>query len=286
MSLQHTSERIRIACDVESHDVQSDEIAGGQPQMWRNNDVQFELGFFLDGVPRDASAYSEIKLIVKESENRQGAGSLMSAVVNPASITPTFTVEEWENKSAQHCIIPFTSAETRLDLRGANKRDFWLAVIARTAAGNRITLMSTLLTLHHDGEDETSNVPPTGSSIIPQGASYNGAGLYVLNGLTAGRTYSYVLGANDTKLVNGGEELLESGNFTANGTTATLHGDVSTLVTATIRYPVFLNQQELDARYQRVDTPWRTSPNRRYLRVLGVDDDGLPTDKIIDLQAL
>jgi hypothetical protein len=287
VSVQHIRERIRIAFDVESHEAQTDEITGGQPQMWRNNDVQFELGFFFDRQPVDASQYSEIKLIVKDKDNRQSATPLMEAVIAAVDITtPIFTVEEWENKQKQHCTMVFTAAETRLDLGNANEREFFLSVSARTAAGNRITLGSTLLKLHHDGEDESSNIPPLGSSLIPQGATYNGSGLYVINGLTAGRHYSLTLGDNDTKLVNGSEELTANGNFIANSTSVTLHGDASTLVTATLRYPVFLNQQEADARYARAGTPWAVSPNKRYVRVVSVDDNGKRIDQVLDLQAL
>jgi hypothetical protein len=287
VSAQHIRERIRIAFDVESHEAQTDEIAGGQPQMWRNNDVQFELGFFFDGQPVDASQYSEIKLLVKDKDNRQGSTPLMLKVASAADITtPVFTAEEWENKEKQHVVIVFDADETRLDLGNANEREFFLSVIARTADGKRITLGSSLLKLHHDGEDETSNMPPLGSSLIPGGATYNGSGLYVINGLTAGRHYALTIGDNDTKLVNGSEELTASGNFIANGTSVTLHGDASALVTATLRYPVFPTLEEADARYQRNNTPWRLSPNKRYLRVIDVDDTGKRIDQVIDLQAL
>lgn len=282
----HTRERIRIAFNVESHKPQTDEIDGATPQMWRNNDVQFELGFFFDEEPITASDFSEIKLIVKENENRLGSAPLMSATVAPAGITPVFTVEEWQAKSAQHCIFTFTADETRLDLRDKTERTFWLAVIARTAAGRRITLGSSKLKMHHDGEDETSTAPPLGSSIIPLGESYNGAGVYVVTGLTAGRHYGYAMGDNDTKLVNGPQELTEDGNFQANGTTVTLEGTASTLITATIRYPTFLTLEEMDARYARANTPWRLSPDGTKMLIVSVTNDKQVVNKVIDLTNL
>lgn len=287
MSQTHTRERIRIAFDVESHKAQTDEIGGSTPEMWRNNDVQFELGFFFDGEPIDATPFQSIKLIVKEQSQRQSATPLMMATVAAADFTaPVFTTEEWENKETEHCKISFTAAETRLDLGGKDEKAFFLAVIATTADGKRITLGSTVLKLHHDGDDETSNVPPLGSSLIGIGAVYSGAGTYVLSGLTVGRAYSYTMGDDDTSLVNGSDTITESGNFTANGTSVTLHGTASALITATVRYPVYLTQEEADARYSRGDQPWRKSPNGRYMRVQGVDDNGKRIDQIIDLQAL
>lgn len=282
----HTRERIRIKFDVESLKAQTDEIAGGTPAMWRNNDVQFELGFFFDDEPIDASPFSEIKIIVKELDNRQASAPLMQGVVSSASMTPVFTAEEWNNQQKQHCILSFAAADTRLDLKGEDSRGFWLAVIARTADGKRITLGSTTLTLHHDGEDETSVLPPVGSTIVPSSASYSGAGIYVLSGLTPGRWYSYQMGTNDDKLVNGDQELTESENFQANGATVTLHGDANQLVTASVRYPVFLTQDEQDARYQRTVQPWAVSPNGRWMRINSVDDNGKRIDQVIALQNL
>jgi dipeptidyl aminopeptidase/acylaminoacyl peptidase len=287
VSVQHIRERIRIAFDVESHEAQTDEITGSQPQMWRNNDVQFELGFFFAGEPVDASQYSQIKLLVKDKDHRQGSIPLILKVASAIDITtPVFTKAEWEARSKQHVVITVSAMETRLDLGNANEKEFFLSVIALTSDGNRITLGSTLLKLHHDGEDESSNSPPLGSSLIPQGAVYNGSGIYTLTGLVAGRRYALTLGDNDTKLVNGSQELTEAGNFTANGTSVVFHGDASSVVTATLRYPVFPTIEEADARYARAGTPWVVSPNKRFVRVVAVDDNGKRIDQVIDLQNL
>lgn len=284
MSVTHSRERIRIALEVESHEPQTDEIAGGQPQMWRNNDVQFEIGLFLDGAPRSLSDYQSLTLFVKDNDNRTGGPNLMLRTIAAADITPTFTAEEWDNKEKQHCVFPFSAAETRLDMQGGNTREFWLSVFGLTTDGKRITVGSTILKLHHDGYDEENITPPLGSSLITPGVSYSGTGLYTKTGLTAGRTYSYSMGANDTKLVNGAQELAESGNFVANGTSVILHGTANELVTATLRYPVYLNIDEMDSRYLRGKKPWETSPNGRYMRIMGVDDNGRRLDQVIDLQ--
>lgn len=272
-----------MALDVESTGVQTDIIAGGSPEMWRGNDVQFELGFFFDDEPLDATDYSSLTLIVKEQENRNAPYPLMKGVVSSASITPVFTKEEWDNGDKQHCVISFTGAETRLDLKGSNERTFWLAIIARTTSGQRITLGSTLLKLISDGDDDTGDAPPIGASIIPNGAVYNGSGQYVLAGLTANRSYSYKRGpSNDTKLINGAQDVVD-GNFVTSGTSVTLIGTASQAVTATLRYPVFPTLDELDQRYQKKVSPWAISPNGKYARIWGVDDSKLPIDQIVDL---
>lgn len=272
-----------MALDVEDTKAQQDIVAGGSPEMWRGNDVQFELGFFFDGDPLDATDYSTVTLIVKEQDDRNAPYPLMKAVISSASITPTFTKEEWDNGDKQHCVITFTGAETRLDLKGKDDRTFWLSIIARTTGGQRITLGSTTLRLISDGDDDTGAAPPIGASLIPNGAVYNGSGQYVLAGLTANRAYTYTRGpSNDTKLTNGAQDVV-SGNFVTAGTSVTLIGTASQAVTATLRSPVFPTLDELDARYQKKVSPWALSPDGKKARIWGVDNSGLPIDQVIDL---
>jgi hypothetical protein len=74
-----------------------------------------------------------------------------------------------------------------------------------------------------------------GASVLARGAqTYNGSGAYTLSGLTAGRSYYWLKGANDTSLVNGTETLSTSGLFIAQGTSATLNGTNSASVTAAV----------------------------------------------------
>jgi hypothetical protein len=280
--MQFLVERIRILFDVETTTTQEDDITGRSPEMWRNNDVQFELGFQFDGEFVDASVYTQIKLIVKDNINRRGP-TLMSKAVGVESITPFLTEEEWTAKSKQHCVINFSAAETRLDLGQAPSKQFFLSVIATTNTGKRLTLGSAILTLNDDGESEDGVTPPVGSSIIPQGAAYDGSGNYVLP-VTANRTYSWTKNANDTKLINGTEQLTASGNFQAQGATVTLQGTANAVITATLRYPVFLTLEELDARFQKKAPSFARSPNGRYISVWGVEDDGTPYGpQVIDL---
>lgn len=276
-------ERIRLLFDVEDLNPAVDQFANSEsPQMWRGNDVQFELGFQYDSEILNMANYQTIKLIVKDSANRRGL-KLMEKSISVADITPIFTQEQWDDKSQQHCTIAFTAAETKLDLKGDDARDFWLIIIGVTNTGKRLTLGNTIVTINDDGDDSSDVTPPLGSSIIPPGATYDGSGHYAL-AVTQNKWYGYVKGTNDTSVTNGNQTLAADGNFAAQTTAITLNGTPSALVTASIRYPVFLTMDESDARFQLKQAPFSLSPNKRYLRVFGVTDNKEPIDQIVDLQ--
>jgi hypothetical protein len=282
--MQFLKERIRILFDVERTTTQEDDITGGSPEMWRNNDVQFEFAFQFDGEFVDASVYTQIKLLVKDNLNRRGP-TLMSKTVGVESITPVLSAEEWTAKTKQHCVINFTAAETRLDLQGKPSRQFFLSVIALTNTGARLTLGSAILTLNDDGESDDGVSPAIGSSIIPQGATYDGAGNYVLSTLTPNVAYRWDKNANDTKLVNGTEQVLASGNFFTQTNQVTLVGTPNALITATLRNSVTLTLEELDARFQKKAPAFSRSPNGNFIVVWGVNDNGEPYGpQVIDLR--
>ena len=67
---------------------------------------------------------------------------------------------------------------------------------------------------------------------VPANAVYSG-GTYTLP-LTAGRTYTWTKGANDTSLVNGTQTLNATGTFVAQGSSVTLNGSGSSVITATV----------------------------------------------------
>jgi hypothetical protein len=62
-----------------------------------------------------------------------------------------------------------------------------------------------------------------------------GPGAYLLTGLTAGHTYDYQFGNNDTNIVNGATTItVPAGTFVASGSSVTLHGTPSALITTLI----------------------------------------------------
>jgi len=70
---------------------------------------------------------------------------------------------------------------------------------------------------------------------LAQGAIYDLDETYTVQGLTAGATYFVELGASEASMDNGAQNLTNSGYFTAQGTTVTLHHTVGLVVTASLR---------------------------------------------------
>lgn len=282
--------------DQQADDDAKDAITGNIARAARGNDFQIELGFSvtIDDVNTllDVSVYESVTLTVK-AENDRGGVTLMQAYTS--TLNNALTPENWNNGTDQHAVIRFTAEETKLDLDQANERRFFWSVRARTVDGTDVTLGHGILIIYLDGVGgETTVTPPLGSSLVPAGQTYSGAGAYVLNGLVAGYPYTYEKGANDTDLVNGTETLTATGWFIAQGASVTLHGTASALITALLRFPRIALMSDLEAKFgsclKIINAPGvligSLSPNGTKLRLQGIDDDKMPIDELIDLTAI
>ncbi len=83
------------------------------------------------------------------------------------------------------------------------------------------------------------------NSLIPKGTTYSGGGGYTLTGLTAGHTYRFLFGVNDTQITNGAQTITNgnpnttpgdvgAGTFVAAGTTVALAGTGNALITVSV----------------------------------------------------
>ena len=296
MSVVFPRERIRLRLDTESHKAALDQITQQPPKAWRGNSMQFEMGFFFNDQLLSTANIASVTMTVKDNADRNGP-KLMEKVIDASGLNQILVDTNWTAGTDQHVVIDFTKDETLLDMGGNNTKQFWVAFVALTTDTpvRRFTLGSTVLTLEDDGTTSNSaSLPPLGSNIIGLGALYDGAGAYTLAGLIAGRVYQFAIGTGDTNLVNGTETLTASGSFAAQGTSVVLHGTASGPVTATVRWPLYLTADEADARYlngvlKLINAPGvnigMRSLNKRYMRQIGVDDNGNQYDHIIDLNA-
>ena len=79
-----------------------------------------------------------------------------------------------------------------------------------------------------------TSLTTTPTSLIPTATAY-AAGSYTLTGLTIGKSYKWVKGANDTNcIVNGSITLTATGVFTATATSVTLTGSGTSTITAVV----------------------------------------------------
>lgn len=296
--MQILRERIRLLCDQQNDGLETDVITGSTARAARGNDMQFEFGF---GVTIqdvfalfDVSNFETVTLTVKDAADRGGV-TLMQKSVGADELDLTLTPEQWDAGTHQHCVITFDAAETALELGQATEKTFYWSVRATTSTGTTVTLGDGELVLYSDGvAGEAVVTAPLGSSLIPAGTTYSGAGAYVLNGLTIGQWYSWEDGgANDTNLVNGTQTLTSSGFFQAQATSVTLNGTASALITALVRTPRIYTADEVDARFagtlKVINAPGvligTVSPNGLVLRLHGVSDERMPIDEIVDLTA-
>jgi hypothetical protein len=107
-----------------------------------------------------------------------------------------------------------------------------------------LTIFAGPCTWYEDGTpaEEGSIV---GGNFVPQGSVYDGSGVCTITGLTAGKTYNYSQGANDTSLDNGAQTLTDTGLFNSYNGTATLHGTPGAAVTATVRGGVYITIDQM-----------------------------------------
>jgi hypothetical protein len=297
-------ERIRLFCDQQDDGLTMDAITGGTPRFARGDDMQIEFAsaITVDEVTSllDVSNYSIVTFTVKERDDRGGA-NLMEKSIGLVDLNLTLTQEQWDAGTHQHGIITFSAAETRLELGGANEKTFYWSLVVTTSTGTTLTIGDGEVTLYSNGRSGEIALPPLGSSLVPIGQTYSGAGAYVLNGLTVGRIYSWEKSANDTNLVNGTETMTSTGYFQAQGTSVTLNGTVSALITALVRWPRIYIAEEIEAKLagllKIVSEPGVlhgalskvnedvASPNfgKQFLRLWGVSTEGEPIDHIKDL---
>lgn len=252
-----SAQRLRLPFNADQiGEKPKDILTGNTPRMWRGANLRVEATLFKGKVNaealQDLSNIASLTLEVFALSNGAPTGAaLMSQTVAAVNLDTGLTLSEWQADNGQHALFEFDDQDTNLNLSGAAKVNFWLVLSALTqdSPAKLITLGATTLTVYEDGTPASAEGPVQGGNILPGGASYDGSGDYVLSGLTVNRVYKWSPGANDTTLVNGAQTLTEEGNFTAQGTSATLTGTPSAAVTAIVREDVYLNAQESDARY-------------------------------------
>lgn len=298
-------DRFRMLLDNQVTGDATDLVTGDLPRGIRGTDMQFELGFAFMGELITPSNFVSIEMIVKAAEDRDNPTPLMQKSIGLADINQTLTMEQWEAGTHQHCIIPFTRAETFLSLGNATEKRFYMSVVGITndSPAREIPLGETHFFLESNGRSGLEMTAPLGSSIIPVGTLYDGAGNRTQT-VTANNYYQWTKGANDTSLVNGTETLTTSGTFVAQGSSVTLTGTPSALITALLRWPMVPTTDQMEARLagmlKIINSPGVligtvslvntdvSSPNfgKQFMRLHGISPEGIPVDEIIDLTAI
>ncbi len=166
-----TRKRIRLGIDADKGSLIKDQLTGATPELWRGNDVQFELGILWNALVADLSNLADITLTLRVDD---ALGALAATVtVEAADLNLALTDAQWAAKTHYHALIPLTGAETNLAFSETVKeKTYHLVVDARTTdtPARTITLGVTTLKLREDGAG-TAGVPPTNDPLyrtIPQ----------------------------------------------------------------------------------------------------------------------
>lgn len=154
--------RIRLAADAAKQTTayMLDQFTSATPELWRGNDVQFEIALFVnDAIVDDLSNIASLSVEVKDAADRDGA-ALMTKTLAAADLTAC-TDENWTNHSGQHASVAFTAAEANVAIESGNTRNCWLVVSVTTIddPGRQVTIQATSLLLVEDGTGD-AGVPP------------------------------------------------------------------------------------------------------------------------------
>ncbi|MEI7730185.1 MAG: hypothetical protein WCO56_11475 [Verrucomicrobiota bacterium] len=255
-----TQLRNRIGCIVGAYPGQAgvaNSLTGQQPGFWRGNDVRFEVALLeADGETVITNISALASLTVEILSGQAAAPTILATgTVAAADMNQALSQAAWDDGSSQHAVVAFSNLESALDLGGAASRTFWLAIsyLTNGSPARRITIYGGPLTVFEDGTPSGGPVI-AGGTLVPVGAVFQAGDLYVLEGLTPGRAYSYYRGANDIKLLNpgtGGQEVVD-GAFVAADTYVTLLGTQLQPVTAVVRAEAYFTAEQSDARYQQL----------------------------------
>lgn len=158
--------RIRCLADQSTRhdDLMKDLLTNATPDLWRGNDVQFEIAMGLNtGIIDDISNIASLTVEVKLGTDRDG-DPLMTKTVEAADLDATLTQELWDAGAAAdaHAIVVFSAAETNIEVGEDNKEAAWLVVgvVTNDDPGRHITLQSSTLTIVEDGTG-TAGAPPS-----------------------------------------------------------------------------------------------------------------------------
>jgi hypothetical protein len=151
--------RIRLKLDVAKATSYKhlDVNTSQNPEHWRGNDLQFELGICFNDTLSDISNLASITLEVKDASAEAGTAALMSKTILAADLDPTLNAASWADQTKQHALVIFTGAEANI----AAASNYWLVVSAITTdvPGRTITLGVATFAVVEDR---------TGATTVPQ----------------------------------------------------------------------------------------------------------------------
>jgi len=168
-TLQRKRIRLKVDASKPTNEQIKDVYTNAAPELWRGNDVQFEIGVFFNDALQSVSNLASVTLEVKNDNERTGA-PVMTKTVPAGELNDALTSETWDDGTQQHALITFNGTETNINLSNSNEKTFWLAVsvITTDSPGRHITLGATLLKIVEDGTGVAGTPPENLQNYYPK----------------------------------------------------------------------------------------------------------------------
>lgn len=148
MSTVLPRKRIRLKCDASKETTfkVKDIVTNATPELWRGNDVQFELGIFHNDVLKDVSNIATLSVVIRKDSV---SGELLaSKTISAGELDNSLNDTTWADGSKQHVLVAFTGEE--LNIAAGNH---WLAIgfVTNDSPGRALTIAVTTLKIAEDG---------------------------------------------------------------------------------------------------------------------------------------
>jgi hypothetical protein len=142
---------IRIECDFAKATSfrLKDKLTSNTPELWRGNDVQFELAILKNATLIDSVAnLASLTVDIKSASDKTGAALATKTITSFSVITQA----NWDDGTAQNALVTFTAAEMNF-AAGTH----WIAVSVETndSPGRSVTLGCSDFILTEDGAGTT-----------------------------------------------------------------------------------------------------------------------------------
>ena len=99
---------MRIAANAASYGNLIDALTGKSPEVWRAEDMQFEIGIFYGSdIAVDVSNIASLTIEIKDVSNPAGS-ALVSKVVDFADMTASVDLPAWKAQTAAHATVKFS----------------------------------------------------------------------------------------------------------------------------------------------------------------------------------
>jgi hypothetical protein len=165
---QITRRRIRLALDIAKKTSErfTDVRHSGTPELWKGNDVQFELGLFDAAViSADISNIASLTLTVRQTS---AAGTVLMTKTLSAGDLTACDQAAWTAATGYHALVSFTGQEANIAAG-----DHWLVVDITTndSPGRSVTLGVTTIKIVDDGAGTEADAQAADGTAYTKSAS-------------------------------------------------------------------------------------------------------------------